>query len=296
MKGVVNILKPPGLTSHDVVDLVRKKLKTRKVGHTGTLDPGACGVLVLSIGKATKITDFLIKKRKEYIFELSLGISTDTLDDDGNILDKVTVTDENVRQLLKGYHDFIGENKQVPPMYSAIKKQGKKLYELARSGETVDRDPRRVSIYNLELINRYKHKSMERFLFRVECSKGTYIRVLAEELSKMAGTLGYMSFLLRTRVGPFTIEDTVRIEDFMNEKDKEKLKEYIISMDKALCELPFVVLSGDNSKLFKSGNFVKTSIDENVNTLYRVYTEDGVFLGIGRIVQQNKLKPEKVLV
>lgn len=298
MKGIVNILKPPGFTSHDIVDKIRKKLNIKKVGHTGTLDPGACGVLPISIGKATKITDFIVNQSKEYIFELTLGISTDTLDDEGKVLEQAYVTDENVKQLLEGYHNLKGLRKQVPPMYSAVKKKGKKLYELARSGETVVREPRDVNIFDLELKHRYKRKERERFLFMVQCSKGTYIRVLAEEMAKMAGTLGYMSFLLRTMTGPFTIEETVRLEDFM-EASLEEAKSYIIPMDKALENLSYVVLSDEKSNLFKAGNFVESTVNDSINkesALYRVYNKDGMFLGLGKKIEQNKLKPEKVLI
>ena len=296
MKGILNLLKPPGPTSHDMVDQVRKKLQIKKVGHTGTLDPGACGVLPLTIGKATKISDYIISQDKEYIFELTLGVSTDTLDSEGNTIEEVTVTEKNEKQLLVGYQNLIGSIKQVPPMYSAIKRGGKKLYELARSGETVKREPRDVSIYDLQLKHTYLHNNKKRFLFKVNCSKGTYIRVLAEDLAKIAGTIGYMSFLLRTKTSSFTIDNAIRYEEFIDAKDEE-LYNYIVTMDKALIEFPRIKLNEKNSSFFRSGNAVDINIS-NINepSIYRVYDEKEEFLGLGKEISHGKLKPEKVLV
>ncbi|UMZ73413.1 tRNA pseudouridine(55) synthase TruB [Natranaerofaba carboxydovora] len=296
MKGILNLLKPPGSTSHDMVDQVRKKLQIKKIGHTGTLDPGACGVLPLIIGKATKISDYIISQDKEYIFELTLGVSTDTLDGEGNILEEVPVTEKNEKQLLDGYQKLIGSMKQVPPMYSAIKRGGKKLYELARNGETVNREPRDVSIYDLQLKHTYLHKNKKRFLFKVNCSKGTYIRVLAEDLAKIAGTIGYMSFLLRTKAGNFTIDNAIRYEEFIDARD-EDLYNYIVTMDKALVEFPRVKLNEKKSRFFRSGNAVDISIPDTIEpSLYRIYDENEEFLGLGREISHGKLKPEKVLV
>jgi len=270
------------------------------------LDPGACGVLPITIGKATKVSDFIINTNKEYIFELTPGISTDTLDDEGAVVEKRPVTKENISELIRTYQDFIGTCYQSPPMYSAIKKKGKKLYEYARAGETVAREKREVKIFDLKILDRYTLKDMERFLFKVECSKGTYIRVLAEDLARKAGTAGYMSFLLRTGTGDFRIENSVRLEDFVNQPYGDKLKKYILPMDKALMDFPYIILDSRQSKMFVNGNLVKYENDqiygrkdENYCSgalFYRVYDLENYFLGLGKIMDQQKIKPEKVLV
>lgn len=241
MDGVLIVDKPIGKTSFDIVRDVRKKYQIKKVGHIGTLDPMASGVLPVLIGKATKLSDILVEHDKEYISVLKLGKSTDTGDSEGTI----TETDENYLEKIgelpnnlqiaeketlqknigeiekaecirKVLNAFLGDSFQIPPMYSALKINGKKLYELAREGKTVERKPRKINISEIELL---EYKEPDEIKFRVVCSKGTYIRVLCEDIAKKMGTVGYMSFLRRTRVGSFKIEDAnkfIKMEDIFD--------------------------------------------------------------------------------
>ena len=198
LNGILNILKPPGITSHDVVSIVRKKLNIRKVGHTGTLDPNAAGVLPVCVGYATKVSRFILDSKKKYRTELTLGIKTDTEDIYGTIIKKFSIipTEEEIRRAVLS---FTGTYEQIPPMYSAIKVKGKKLYELAREGIIIKRNPRTVIIYNIDIIEIKGNK----IIFDVLCSKGTYVRTLCKDIGDLLGCGGTMSFLLRTESGEF---------------------------------------------------------------------------------------------
>ena len=213
MDGIVIIDKPKDLTSHDIVYKVKKIVK-EKVGHTGTLDPMAEGVLLLLVGKATKYSKYLINHDKKYIVELLLGKTTDTLDVEGKILKEENVDlrileKENVEKTLE---KFIGEQKQIPPIYSAIKVKGKKLYEYARKGENVEIPTRKINIYNIKLLG--IDKKNKKISFEVSSSKGTYIRSLCQDIAKALGTIGYMTNLKRTKLGIFDIKDSVSLEEF----------------------------------------------------------------------------------
>lgn len=215
MDGVLIVNKPLLKTSFDVVRDVRKEYNTKKVGHIGTLDPMASGVLPILIGQATKLSDYLMNHDKEYIATLQLGVQTDSGDSEGTVIKELSVNSEiyssksssglysQIQEVLKS---FLGESSQIPPMYSAIKVNGKKLYELAREGKTIERKPRRINIYNIILLN--VNKKENQITFKVVCSKGTYIRTLCEDIAKKLGTCGYMLSLERTRVGNFKIEDS----------------------------------------------------------------------------------------
>ena len=219
MNGVLIVDKPIGKTSFDIIRDVRKKYNIKKVGHIGTLDPMASGVLPVLIGNATKLSDYLMHHDKEYIATLHLGQSTDTGDSEGSIIDEVSVSpnifsldnNNNYNIIQDVLNSFFGESDQIPPMYSALKVNGKKLYELARQGQIVDRKSRKINIYNINLLSVDKEKN--EFTFSVTCSKGTYIRVLCEDIAKKLGTLGFMSSLKRTRVGNFKIEDSGKFID-----------------------------------------------------------------------------------
>ena len=209
MNGVLLINKPKDYTSHDIVNIVRKKLNIKKVGHAGTLDPNATGVLPILIGSATKISKYLIEHKKTYIATIKLGEKTDTGDIEGKIIERKTDFKElNIEKIEKVFDKFKGKQKQIPPMYSAIKINGKKLYEYAREGKNKDIKPREIEIYNINLIN-YKNYEIK---YQVECSKGTYIRTLSEDIAKAIGTVGYMKDLVRIKVDEFKIEDAIQIE------------------------------------------------------------------------------------
>ena len=261
MNGIIIINKPIKNTSHDIVYKIKKIVK-EKVGHTGTLDPMAEGVLPILVGEATKCSKYLINHDKTYIVELELGKRTDTLDSEGKILEEKQVDSnilekENVESVL---NTFLGEQKQIPPMYSAIKVKGKKLYEYARKGENVEIAPRNITIYDIQLLDvDIKEKKI---LFEVSCSKGTYIRSLCEDIAKKLGTIGYMTKLKRTKVGDFKIEDSVSIEEF--EKNPTK---YIIPLEEIFKENESISLTDKKLELFLNG--VKLS-NENEDGVYTV--------------------------
>jgi len=226
MQGIINFLKPPGMTSHDVVALTRRKLQFKKVGHTGTLDPMAAGVLPVCIGKATKIIEYIQDDKKNYRAEMAVGQETDTQDRWGTVLNEkfVDLSEEEVWNVVSS---FVGEIDQIPPMYSALKVKGKKLYELAREGIVIDRPSRKRTIYGIKPIKIKKNKLM----FDVECSKGTYIRTLCHDIGHELNSYGHMTFLLRTGTGVFTLENAVTIEDFMNSTIEEIKERYLKPLD-----------------------------------------------------------------
>ena len=295
MDGVINLFKPKGMTSHDAVKVIRKILKTNKIGHTGTLDPNASGVLPICIGKATRIVEYLHELDKEYIAELTLGVMTDTQDSEGRVLacsDKV-VDEKRIYDVMEKYK---GDLIQIPPMYSAIKYKGKKLYEFAREGKTIDRQPRNIRIYEQKILNINDCKSI---IFYVRCSKGTYIRTLCNDIGLDLGTYGYMSFLIRTGVGNFKISDSYSIE-YINTIGKDNVDKILIPIDKALNHLDeFIVEEKFYNKLI-NGNMIEVK-PTNINFLndnLKIYCKNR-FIGIGRLVTKDLslfLKMDKVLV
>ena len=286
MDGIIVINKPKGCTSHDVVSKIRRIVK-EKVGHTGTLDPLATGVLPLLIGKGTLCSKYLINHDKEYEVSLKLGVSTDTMDAEGKILDKEEVKEsvlekENVEKVLEY---FIGKQEQEPPMYSAIKIAGKKLYEYARKGESVELPKRKIEIYNIELIS--INKIDKKIEFKVSCSKGTYIRSLCIDIAKALGTIGYMADLKRLKVGEFSIKNAMVIDDKL---DKEEIERNLISIEELFKEEQKIELN--NKKLILFLNGVKLS-NGNEDGVYRIYNL-GKFIGLG-IIKGNLLKRDIIL-
>lgn len=304
MDGILIINKPKGYTSHDVVAVV-KKIYKEKVGHTGTLDPNATGVLPLLIGQGTKLSYYLTNHDKEYVVTLQLGMKTDTADGEGKVLEEQRLNEEFIQENLKKenveqvLHDFLGEQEQVPPMYSAIKVDGKKLYEYARQGKKVTIEPRRIKIYEIQLI--HINEEEKQIVFRVKCSKGTYIRSLCEDVADKMGTIGFMKELQRTIVGNFHIEDTIELEMLKENKDNiQFLKEKIISIEEFfkennendfICGAEEIQLNQKRLELFLNG--VKLSYHLK-NGLYRVYNEENRFIGIG-IIKNNFLKREIIV-
>lgn len=229
--GILNINKPEGLTSHDVVVKLRKLLKIKKVGHTGTLDPQATGVLLICIGKATKLSNLLSSKNKGYTAGMKIGITTDTQDIWGNILEKKECSNLNIEQIKEAFLHFTGEINQVPPMYSAVKHKGKRLYKLAREGYIVERTPRKVTINSIEKIS-YKEDAYPEIIFKVSCSSGTYIRTLCEDIGKYLGYGACMFSLVRTKIGSYTIEDAVTLEKLSEVIKNETFFNYLIPMER----------------------------------------------------------------
>ena len=286
MNGIVIVNKQKGYTSHDVVSKVKRIVK-EKVGHTGTLDPLATGVLPLLIGKGTLCSKYLINHDKKYLVSLKLGVYTDTMDLEGRVLEEKEVNlsileKENVEKIL---FSFIGKQEQKPPMYSAIKIAGKKLYEYARKGEEVEIPTREIEIYNIELIGINKiNKEIE---FIVGCSKGTYIRSLCADIAKKLGTIGFMKDLKRLQVGEFDIKNSIIVDEKTTKEDIEK---NIISVEELFRDKQKIEL--DNKKLILFLNGVKLS-NKNKNDIYRIYNLDK-FIGIG-IIKNGLLKRDIVI-
>lgn len=297
MNGVVNIFKPRGITSHDVVKKMRKVLGIKKIGHTGTLDPNASGVLPLCIGKGTRISEYLLDLDKDYIGELTLGMATDTQDMEGKVI-SYSNKEVNESDIYSAFNRFIGEIYQVPPMYSAIKHEGKKLYELAREGKEVERPSRKVKIYDLKIHQIIGNKKV---IFYVRCSRGTYIRTLCNDIGEILGTYGYMSYLIRVRVGNFDIKDSYSIE-YIENLSKGDLKEIICPLDKSLIHLDSIDMENKFYGNLVNGNIIPLGWEMErpyqLNKPMRVYCK-GKFIGIGRIFKiDNKvnLKMDKVLI
>lgn len=246
MNGVLNIYKPQNMTSHDVVAIVRKALNTKKVGHTGTLDPMATGVLPICVGRATKIVDYIQADHKTYRAELTLGVVTDTEDCWGQVLEThpVNVTEEAITEAVMS---FIGDIYQVPPMYSALKVNGKKLYELARAGKTIERQARLRTIYSIEIIAIDDHK----VVFDVVCSKGTYIRTLCSDIGQKLGVGGHMSALERTATGRFHKDNAITVDQVKNMG--ESLASHLIPVDQALTVDKKITISDKAKELVQNG-------------------------------------------
>ena len=283
MDGVIIINKQKNFTSHDVVNVIRKKLNTKKVGHTGTLDPNATGVLPILVGKATKISKYLIEHDKTYIATIKLGEKTDTGDNEGQVIEeKLVPTDLKKEDINNVLQSFLGKQKQVPPMYSAIKINGKKLYEYAREGKEVKLEAREVEIYKIQLLE-YKNSKIK---FEVECSKGTYIRTLCEDIAKKLGTVGYMEELQRIKVNNFKIEDSVLLDDIA----LENVEENLIKIEKVFKEKDKIELDNKKLELFLNG--VKLTYDLPKD-IYRIYNNKQ-FIGIG--IVENKLLKRDIVI
>lgn len=289
MDGILIINKPKQYTSHDVVAKV-KKICGEKVGHTGTLDPMATGVLPLLLGQGTKLSKYLINHDKTYIATIQLGKKTDTLDSEGSILEERIVdgkllNKENVQRVLECQ---IGKQIQTPPIYSAIKVNGKKLYEYARKGVEVEIPKREIEIYNIELLDiNEKDKTIE---FRVHCSKGTYIRTLCENIAEKLGTIGYMKELNRVQVGQFNLNQAITVEELEKNKENAKfLNQHLITVQNFFEKYPIVELKEEKLKLFLNGVQLTNNNDDG---LYQIKVNN-VVVGIGTI--KNKLLKREII-
>ena len=292
MDGIIIINKTKGCTSHDIVYKIKKMLN-EKVGHTGTLVPMAEGVLPILVGKGTLTSKYLINHDKKYIVELQLGTKTDTADGEGRIVkqqpvNKEILTTKNIEKILQS---FVGKQEQIPPIYSAIKINGKKLYEYARKGQEIELKPRKIEIYNIKLIN-YSVEEKQ-IKFEVFCGKGTYIRSLCEDIAIKFGTVGYMKSLKRIQVGDFKIEDSITIDELnniiqKNELDKTKT---IITLEKLFEKIPSIRLDNRKLELFLNGVMLTQKQNEGV---YKIYNQKDEFIGTGTI-KDNLLKRDIIL-
>ncbi|MDR7481238.1 MAG: tRNA pseudouridine(55) synthase TruB [Armatimonadota bacterium] len=240
--GVLNVLKPPGMTSHDVVDTLRRLTGQRRIGHTGTLDPGACGVLVLCLGRATRIADLLTERDKGYRAEFTFGLATDSGDAYGTVVAEADASRLDRATVEAGLAGFVGVLEQVPPLVSAIHRGGRRLYEHARRGQHVEVPARRVEISECRLLE-FVPGPRARVLVQIECSKGTYVRALARDLGQRVGVPAHASFVLRTRSGRFTLESSLTLEEIAEAADAGRLPMLLVSPDDALGDLPAVDLT-----------------------------------------------------
>ena len=259
--GIVNVYKEQGYTSHDVVAKLRGIFGQKKVGHTGTLDPMAEGVLIVVLGRATKLADLIVTSRKRYIAEMQLGVTSDTDDSTGNVVE--SCSQDKLDEMFSGeaaftsklenvMKQFLGKSMQVPPMYSAIKINGKKLYEYARAGKEIEREARPVEIFRLEI--RKLNVEKKTVSFEVECSKGTYIRSLIRDIGEKLGTGAVMSGLLRDEVNGITIDTGFRLDDLQKLKEEDNLKAAVTPMDILLRDVPKVYITSNGEKLLNNGN------------------------------------------
>lgn len=289
MDGILLINKEKEWTSNDIVQKV-KKIFNEKTGHAGTLDPLATGVIPILIGKGTKISKYLINHDKEYIATIKLGEKTSTGDLEGEIIQKKEVTNEMlqeefIRAVLK---KFKGKQKQVPPMYSAIKVNGRKLYDYARNNENIQLDERDIEIYDIQIIS-ILEENLE-IKYKVSCSKGTYIRTLSENIAEKLGTVGFMKDLQRTQVGEFDISQALTIGEI--EQDLEKVNENFITIENFFKNKDKIILDEIKLKKFMCGTKIFCPLE---NGVYRIYNEKKVFLGIGEI-KEHKLKRDVCVI
>ncbi|MHC1721215.1 MAG: tRNA pseudouridine(55) synthase TruB [Clostridiaceae bacterium] len=276
MNGILNVNKPAGNTSFDVVRKIKKIAETKRVGHTGTLDPEASGVLPVCIGGATKFADYIMKDKKEYLATLKLGIKTDTYDRTGNVLQTYAVS-VNEDEAVKVIKSFVGRIKQVPPMYSALKVNGERLYSLARKGIEIEREPRDVEIFGIDILE----VNLPDIIFKVSCSKGTYIRSLCYDIGEKLNCGGTMWDLIRISSGIFNIENSVNLSNL----NKDNIKDYLIPVEKALQDYPSLSFDEKYGALLVNGVSLmdKRAIAPiAMDQLYKVYI--GIkFIGIGEM-------------
>lgn len=297
--GIMNVYKEAGFTSHDVVAKLRGICKQKKIGHTGTLDPDAVGVLPVCFGSGTKLCDMLTDWDKEYIATLRLGVSTDTQDLSGQVLFKTgeetmsSLTEEQVKQSILS---FLGGYEQIPPMYSALKVNGKKLYELARAGKEVERKPRRVEISELEILE----MTFPTVRFRVVCSKGTYIRTLCHDIGERLGCGGAMASLTRSRVGIFGLDGALRLSEIEKLRDEDKISSVIIPPDAVFEAYRAVTVTSAGKRLLENGNRLPSDMLTDIPNLQeeeqlRMYDETGRFYGIYQY-RRGEARPVKMFL
>lgn len=279
MDGILILNKPKGFTSHDCVFKVRKILKTKKVGHTGTLDPEVTGVLPICIGRATKVVEFLTAEQKTYVAEVTIGTATTTEDQTGEVVEEKRVDNPIAKEkILSVLQELTGEIDQTPPMYSAVKIKGKKLYEYAREGKVIDRPSRKVTIHDIFLtsdITYEEQKGQVKFSFQVNCSKGTYVRTLAVQIGELLGYPAHMSYLTRISSGDFTIDQAITLEQLSELAEQGGVEEKLLPMEKALSSLPKLEISDKVAEKVYNGAVLPypENIEES-NEYFSVYHND----------------------
>lgn len=281
MDGILLVNKEKGISSFGVCSRIRKKLEIKKIGHSGTLDPDAEGLLTILVGEGTKLSKYLVEHNKEYKACLKIGIQTDSADSEGNIVkeDSFKLEKENEKDYILKIKSLEGNLKQIPPMYSAIKVNGKKLYEYARSGQEIDRKAREVQIYSIK-VNEIKYDENEIY-FTVTCSKGTYIRTLCEQIAEKLGTIGFMKSLVRTKVNDFKIEEALSLKQ-IEMMTKEDINSRIITIEKFFEKNELIDMTTKGVELLKNGVMLTYKLPDGE---YRIYSNDS-FIGIGKVEKQ----------
>ncbi len=290
MDGIFNINKPTAMTSHDVVAIIRKHLKQKRVGHAGTLDPLASGVLPICVGQATRVAEYLSESGKAYQADINFGTATDTYDAEGTITATASTADLTLNMIQEMLEQFRGPQMQYPPLYSAIKIQGQPAYKRARAGEVIVLEPRPIVIHSLEILEWIP----PRLTLAIECSKGTYIRSLAHDLGMQLGCCAYLEALVRTRSGPFTLSDSITLEQFADAVETNSIQHYSFPLDKALEQYPAMKLDVETAERIKHGNTFNNPVANN-SGLARVYDTNGAFIAIAEWnEEQQAWQPKKV--
>ena len=295
MTGIILIDKPKDITSFGAVARVRRICGEKKCGHTGTLDPMATGLLTVMLGGATRFSMLLPSHDKAYRAEFRLGTVTDTLDITGKVLETRPVS-ANAAQVAAALAEFVGEIEQLPPMYSAVSVNGKRLYDLARQGVEVEREPRRVTVYSAEILE--ANESAGEYAVSVECSSGTYIRTLISDLGEKLGCGAVLTELRRTAANGFKIDSAVTLEALSQAAESGELDRLIIPVDRALEEYPIITVSAAQARRFGNGGELSLERLKYPRTLglFRIYDPDGAFMGLGEIGDGDSLKVKRVFV
>ncbi len=295
LSGLLNVDKPPGATSHDVVDAIRRVSGQRKVGHAGTLDPLATGVLLVCLGQATRVSEYLMAGPKRYRATIVLGTTTDTYDADGRAVTRGGRTDFQREEIEEALQQFVGRIEQVPPMYSAIKRNGQPLYRLAREGETVDRPPRPVEVREFTLVD----WTSPILIAEVDCSPGTYVRSLAHDLGQQLGSGAHLAALVRLRSGRFSLEQAASLERLEEAFKHGQEYQFLIPMDEALLDWPAMLVNADEARRIAQGQAIDgdASASCDGSGLCRAYSLNGEFLAImERLKTSQSWRPKKVFV
>ena len=301
MDGILIVDKPVGPTSHDVVARIRRIFHQKRVGHTGTLDPAASGVLVVCLGSATRIIEYLMDWRKKYVASAIFGVETDSEDHTGNTLREMDCSGLTRETVESAMQKFTGKIEQIPPMMSAVHHNGKRLYELARAGQSVERQPRTIEVYSFGLID-FQAGEKARALLDIECSKGTYVRTLCADLGLAVNCVAHMASLRRTTVGRFGIDEASSLDEIELAADENRLSDLLISSDVALENMPFVRVLEDDAERIRHGVQLPASSLEDplpeLDTPVRIKSPVGELLAVGRLVSRDGgepvLRPDKV--
>jgi tRNA pseudouridine55 synthase len=298
LEGILPVWKPAGWTSHDVVAKVRRIVGLKRIGHTGTLDPAVTGVLPLCLGRATRFVEYIQELPKQYEAEMRFGLSTDTEDLTGKVLEQVEHVRLTYAQIEQALAAFIGEVEQLPPMYSAVRVQGKRLYELARQGKEAERKPRKVTIYRIRLLEASLDQPHPEIRFQVECSKGTYIRTLCSDIGKALGLPAVMTALVRTSAGNLTKADCMTLEEIEALQQEGRLGERLIPADRVISHIPVFIAPEEAAVPLLNGRSWPIAPNHQLpdkGGLVRVYVPDGRFIGLYSVNRQRTLiRPVKV--